>query len=150
MAGRQIRWRSVGRAAAVAAAVIAGIISLPALLGSDKPPPVPADVGLAPTPASAPVASPAEPVDPNAATKTDPDGSGKFLRDRRRNSPRRRLATEGKNRGRSHSRREGPHPDSKPDHRPDPAPPPPSLPVQSPPAYSYVPPPSPGEFHFER
>ena len=35
--GRQIRWQSVGRAAAIAAAVIAGIVSLPALLGSDRP-----------------------------------------------------------------------------------------------------------------
>src|SRR2546423_1240045 len=103
MAGRQIRWRSVGRAAAGAAAVIAGVISLPALLRSDKTPPVPADVGLAPTPASAPVASPAEPVDPNAATKADPDGSGKFLRDIRRKSPRLPV---GEQKGRKHAPRQ--------------------------------------------
>src|SRR5436190_23513449 len=102
MAGRQIRWRSVGRAAAVAAAVIAGIISLPALLGSDKPPPVPADVGLAPSPTSGPVASPAEPVDPNPVTKVDADGSEKFLRNSRRKSPRRPADEE---KGRKHALR---------------------------------------------
>jgi hypothetical protein len=50
MAGRQIRWPSVGRAAAIGLAVIAAIAALPALLGSDGPPPVPEDVGLVPPP----------------------------------------------------------------------------------------------------
>jgi hypothetical protein len=147
MRGRQIRWGSVGRAAAIAAAAIAGIVSLPAVLGSDKPPPVPADVGLAPQPqARVPVAGPAEPALPNPASKAHPGGSGEFFRHIRNNSPKgRRLGRKAPNRRRSskvsHPRAE---------HAP-PTPPPPSSPVPaSPPVYSYVPPASSGEFRFER
>ena len=59
----QLRWASVGRVAAIAAAVVAGVAGLPALLGSDRPPPVPADVGLAP---------PAEPADVVQAPAAEP------------------------------------------------------------------------------
>src|SRR5215204_6209442 len=50
MAGRQIRWPGVERVAVIGAAVIAAIAAFPALMGSDRPPPVPADVGLVPLP----------------------------------------------------------------------------------------------------
>jgi len=62
MAGRQIRWPGVGRVAVIGAAVIAAIAALPALMGSDRPPPVPEDVGLLP----APSASVPEPLPPRA------------------------------------------------------------------------------------
>jgi hypothetical protein len=68
MAGRQIRWASVGRIAAIAAAALAGIASLPALLGGDAPPPVPADVGLAPPPTTNPNPTAAPPPPMIAAT----------------------------------------------------------------------------------
>ena len=63
MAGRKIRWANAGRAAAIAAAVLAGLASLPALLGGDEPPPLPEDVGLAQV-APPPVAVPPAPVAP--------------------------------------------------------------------------------------
>jgi hypothetical protein len=66
MAGRQIRWPGVGRVAVIGAAVIAAIAALPALMGSDRPPPVPADVGLLPPPsASAPPPAPLAPEVPS-------------------------------------------------------------------------------------
>src|SRR3954466_11680414 len=90
VAGRQIRWASVGRAAAVVAAAIAGIVSLPALLGSDAPPPVPADVGLAQAPLTtqpAPVKARATP--PRASRPKPLRPTGNRLAQRR---PRHRLA----------------------------------------------------------
>src|SRR3954463_9998393 len=69
VAGRQIRWSSVGRVAAVVAAAIAGIVSLPALLGSDAPPPVPPDVGITPAPVAATPAPVEAPTPPPPAPK---------------------------------------------------------------------------------
>src|SRR5262245_52164389 len=92
MAGRQIRWPSVGRAAAIGLAVVAAIAALPALLGSGSPPPVPDDVGLAPRPpiaVSAPVAAP-RPPEPK---KTPPVKPRRRIREhavRRPRNPRRR------------------------------------------------------------
>lgn len=59
VAGRKIRWANAGRAAAIAAAVLAGLASLPALLGGDEPPPLPEDVGLAQVAPSSVTAPPA-------------------------------------------------------------------------------------------
>ncbi len=58
MSGWRIRWSSAGRAAAIAVAALAALAVLPSLLGGSEPPPLPADVGLAPaaTPAPPPVA----------------------------------------------------------------------------------------------
>jgi hypothetical protein len=64
MAGKQIRWQSVGRIAAVAVALIAAVAALPSLLGSDSPPPVPDDVGLVPPPIDATAELPPEPLSP--------------------------------------------------------------------------------------
>jgi hypothetical protein len=134
MAGTQIRWRSVGRGAAIAAAVIAGIFSLPALLGNDKPPPVPPDVGLAP-PAAAPQAAAAPP----PASSASPSRSSHHRMARRR--PHRR---------RSHPRRQRSHTDRRHyTHHDQPrATPAPSS--YSPPVYSDVPAPPRPEFGFER
>jgi hypothetical protein len=137
MAGRQIRWQSVGRVAAIAAAVIAGIVSLPALLGSDKPPPVPSDVGLAPPSASAPAHASLS----NPAPKGDRGGSGDFVRHIRKKSPRDRSSDRPK--------RRHVHPHAR-QRRPSESPAPPSLPVPAPPVYSYVPPPTPDQFGIER
>ena len=63
MAGRRIRWRILARIAAVALAAAAAVASLPALLGSGAPPPVPDDVGLAP-PLTAATDPPSEPLSP--------------------------------------------------------------------------------------
>jgi hypothetical protein len=145
--GRQIRWGSVGKAAAIVAAAIAGIASLPALLGSDRPPPVPPDVGLAPPPTSAPLQAPVTPPParstPPTPTRRDHHRLAKRKRDRERSHPRRE---------RSHPDREHPHPHRKHarhPHEPD-APPVASPPAYAPPVYSYVPPPSQGEFQIER
>jgi len=130
----------VGRAAAIAAAAIAGIASLPALLGGEEPPPVPPDVGLAALPASI-----------GAPAKADPSRSGKLFRHTRRNFPKR-----ASGHGRQHRRqRRSPqhsHVRLRHAHPPGMAPssPVPAQPAPSPPAYSYVPPSSPGEFRFER
>jgi hypothetical protein len=124
--------------------VIAGIVSLPALIGSDKPPPVPPDVGLAPAPANN--GASAETAVPNPAPKADADGVGKFFRHTRKNSPRRR-SSRGQRHERAHRSARHSHArqgNSERTHAP------PSLPVFSPPVYSYVPPPTPGEFQIER
>jgi hypothetical protein len=115
----------------IAIAVIAGIVSLPALLGSDRPAPVPADVGLAPPPAE-PV-----PADVPAATPAAmprPPKQAKGARHRRK---------------RSHPRH-SPHREA-----PETVVPPstsvsPSTSAYTPPVYSYVPPPARPEFGFER
>jgi len=119
--GRQIRWSSVGRAAAIAAAAIAGVAALPALLGGDRPPPVPADVGLVPPPAGSPVTAPAGPPAPDPATRAHRHRPAKLSRHVPRSSPRRPA-----------KRRHGAvlRPST------------PSLPVPAPPAYSYALPPS--------
>jgi hypothetical protein len=61
MAGRRIRWANAGRAAAIAAAVLAGLATLPALLGEDEPPPLPEDVGLGGVAPAAPAPVPPTP-----------------------------------------------------------------------------------------
>jgi hypothetical protein len=61
VSGWRIRWSSAGRAAAIAAAALAAIAVLPSLLGGSEPPPLPADVGLAPTATPEPVVIPAPP-----------------------------------------------------------------------------------------
>jgi hypothetical protein len=129
----------VGRAAAIAAAVIAGIASLPALLGSDRPPPLPADVGLVPPPQAADAAVAAPAARPAAGDRVKP----------RADHP--DLALAADRRSRSHGRRrKRTHP---PRHA-RPAQPAPAISAQpssaAPPAYSYVPPPSSGEFRIER
>ena len=124
----------MGRIAAIAAAAIVGIASLPALLGGDAPPPVPADVGVAPPATGAPPAPP--PVAPVVVAPPSDDAPA---------PP--RLAKRRRAREPAHPLKERTRPRH---HRPqevDPAPPPP---VHNPPVYSYVPPPSPGEFHIER
>jgi len=141
VAGRQIRWASVGRAAAVVAAAIAGIVSLPALLGSDAPPPVPADVGLAQAPLTtqpAPVKARATP--PRASRPKPLRPTGNRLAQRR---PRHRLAHRRPPHHHLH------HAHASHDHASTP-----SAPAQAPsPAYIPAPaysPPLPGEFQFER
>jgi hypothetical protein len=153
VAGLQIRWRSLGRAGAIAAAAIAGILSLPALLGGDRPPPVPADVGLAPVQEAPPAT--ATPVTKMAATPDRRASQGRHSRQggehphlrRERSHPRLERSHPRKQ---PRPRRVQPHPaaDDSPSH-PAPSVPPPSPPASSP-AYSYVPPPSPGEFRIER
>jgi hypothetical protein len=138
MAGRRIRWASVGRAAAIALAVIGGLIALPALLGGGSPPPVPADVGLAPPPATAQL-PPAPAVPPPALPVERPQG--KRDHGRERSLPRR---------ARSHPERKRLHARHR-HHDNTEAPSAPALPpLSAAPTYSYVPPPSPGEFRFER
>ena len=149
MPGRQIRWARVGRIAAIAAAGVLGIASLPALLGGDAPPPVPPDVGLAPpisaistTPIAQPSVTPAAPS--LKAGKQDPR---RHLHGRRRGAkshpPRHKLS---KHPVPAPRRDRHEHPD-KPDDQVSDAPAPP-ISVASPP-YSY-PAPTPGEFHIER
>jgi hypothetical protein len=140
VAGRQIRWRSVGRAAAIAAAAIAGIISLPALLGSDKPPPVPPDVGLRPAPAEpTPAATPQAAASPDTPPPAVP---------KRAPGNRHRLAERNRHREQSHPDRERRHPRHQ-QHNPLPETTPAPTPSYTPPVYSYVPPPPP-EFGIER
>jgi hypothetical protein len=70
MAGRRIRWRSAARIAGIAFAAIGAIAAIPALMGSDAPPPVPADVGLIPTQtAVSPPPPPAAPEPPVASPR---------------------------------------------------------------------------------
>jgi hypothetical protein len=135
MAGRQIRWRSAGRAAAIAVAVIAGIISLPALLGSDRPPPVPDDVGVAPP--SADVGSVRAAL-PKPAPKADPGGTGALFRHIRKKSPR-RPSSDGSKHRRSH---EAPQRSHARRRHPDESHPAPSLPVPAAAVHSYTPQPS--------
>jgi hypothetical protein len=135
----------VGRAAGIGAAVVAGIISLPALLGSDRPPPVPPDVGLAPPPAE-PVqaAVPPPPAPPIRAPKRPGRGDHRLAtrkRPRERSRPRRKRS---ERRDGSH-RRSGPAQRDTAETAAAPAPP-----IYVPPVYPYVPPPSSGEFQFER
>src|SRR5215211_5137769 len=128
MAGRQIRWGTVGRVAAVVAAAIAGIASLPALLGNDAPPPLPSDVGLTPPPVSTPAVVPHMP--PTAVSRPQ--------REHHRQSGRARDP------GRSHPRRERTHQGADQRARRGATPTASAIPSYSPPVYSYVPPPQPG------
>jgi hypothetical protein len=140
--GRQIRWQTAGRAAAIAIAVLAGIISLPALLGSDRPPPVPADVGLAPPPEEpVPVRVPAA---TSAATSRPP----KQAKDGRRRLTGRQPRPDRPRPRRSHRRRSHPR-RSRHQDAPE-AVVPPSTSTYTPPVYSYVPPAARPEFGFER
>jgi hypothetical protein len=131
MGAGQIRWRSVGRAGAIAVAVIGGLIALPSLLGGGDPPPVPPDVGLAPP---SPAALPPAPAQHRLAKGGEPHSQ---RHPPRRHSRPARSRPDGRHRGRD---------------RPQPRPTAPQATstAYSPPVYSYPPPPSPGEFHFER
>jgi hypothetical protein len=143
MAGRQIRWASVGRAAAIAAAVVVGIVSLPALLASDRPPPVPPDVGLATPPTADPIPANPAPVEPHAvAAPKDRPGRHHSLRHpakshlvREHHGPDRR--SRQSHPGRRH--------EAQPVAEASPPSPPAYVPVPS-----YPPPSQPGEFRFER
>jgi site-specific DNA-cytosine methylase len=134
----------VGRAAAIAAAVVAGIVSLPALLGSDRPPPVPPDVGLAAPPATDPVAAdPARVEPPTAAAPKDRPGRHRAARRHPESHLVRTHQSGGKRSRQSHRGRQ---------HEAQPvaeAPPPHPAPTYVP-APVYSPPPQPGEFLFER
>ena len=77
MSGRRIRWANAGRAAAIAAAVLAGLATLPALLGEDKPPPLPEDVGLAGVAPAPPPPMPPAPVTPPEAAMRAPMGAAR-------------------------------------------------------------------------
>jgi hypothetical protein len=126
----------VGRAAAIGAAVIAGIVSLPALLGSDRPPAVPPDVGLTPRPAVDPIPAGAAAIEPPA-----PPAPKERSVDRRPAKPhvvREHSARPKRSRHHGHHR-----------ERPRPKASPPPPPIYAP-APVYVPPPQPGEFRFER
>jgi hypothetical protein len=125
---------------AIAAAVIAGIVSLPALLGSDRPPPVPPDVGLRPPPAQ-PVPAVVPPA-PDPAASPRPGAPGRDRRDRR-------LAARKRRRERSRRKHQRPRRRSRA-HGADWSNAAPSPPPYAPPVYSHVPPPSHGEFEFER
>src|SRR4051794_11994308 len=133
MAPRQIRWGTLGRVLAVVAAAVAGIVSLPALLGSDSPPPVPADVGLAPAPTTA-SQSPLIPQSPSMPPAR----------------PRRRLAHRSRVRERTHPPPKRSHPHRN-QGRHDAQPPsgPASVPSYPAPVYSYVPPSRHEDFGFE-
>ena len=133
----------MGRAVAIAAAVVAGIVSLPALLGSDRPPPVPSDVGLAPPPATDPVAAdPARVGPPTAAAPKDRPGRHHTARRDPAESHLVRTHQGGKRSRQSHPGREHA---AQPVAEPSPPPAPTYVP-----APIYSPPPQPGEFRFER
>jgi hypothetical protein len=72
VSGRQIRWASLGRALAIGAIVLLGVISLPSLLGGGSPPPLPKDVGLAQAPPPAPPV-PASVVAPTTPVAQSPE-----------------------------------------------------------------------------
>jgi hypothetical protein len=116
----------VGRAVGIAVAVVAGIISLPALLGSDRPPAVPADVGLAPPPAE-PVPADVPATTPAAMPRPPKRAKGGRQHRRKRSHPR------------HHPHRDAPE-----------AAVPPSTSAYTPPVYSYIPPAARPEFGFER
>ncbi len=105
----------MGRVAAIVAAAIAGIASLPALLGSDAPPPVPPDVGLTPPANSAPLPASGEPplLSPSSTAKPHPRHHGPGRDSRAHAHPRRANAHPLPEQ--AHPRREQAHP--RPDHR---------------------------------
>ena len=120
--------------AAIAAAALAAIAVLPALLGGSEPPPLPADVGLAPT------ATPKLPPITDLAPAVE-QPPAKLLPRRRRTDPARgeRPADRAVH-PRHHSRR----------NRGEKGPAPASTPTLSPPVYVYPVTPAPPEFGFER
>jgi hypothetical protein len=145
MAGRRIRWASAGKLAAIGAAAVIGIASLPALLGGDAPPPVPADVGLVPPPPtnSVPTAVPSAPMTPATPPRAAHRDHHRdlALADRRRDHDDRKRDHSGKDRDRGGAVNKT-------------APPTPTVTVTPPayarpPVYSYVPPPDRGEFQIE-
>jgi hypothetical protein len=129
----------VGRAAAIAAAVVAGIVSLPALLGSDRPPPVPPDVGLTPPPAPDPVPAEPSPLEPPIPAAPEegaaPPRTAKhhLVREKRARGSR-----SGHQRGRGHHQPQRPATPPAPQTTPSYLPPP-----------IYAPPAQPREFRFE-
>ena len=148
MPGRQIRWASAGKIAAIAAAALAGVASLPAVLGSDAPPPVPADVGVVAPPSGAPpAAAPTEARLPTPSSSA-PGSEKRLVKEgkqrRRRKQPHRHGVRVREQREHPHRIREQSH-----RHAEDP-PSVPALPLTvAPPVYSQAPPPSPGEFRIE-
>jgi hypothetical protein len=150
MAGRRIRWANAGRAAAIAAAVLAGLATLPALLREDEPPPLPEDVGLggmaparAPVPPAAPLTTkPAVTAQPGRrATKRRPErgDGGRTVNQGRPGGPGRRARHGEKNRRARHGGRER-------DSEAAGAPPPVAVPTYVP---TYAPPPAaPGRREF--
>jgi hypothetical protein len=133
----------VGRAVGIAVAVLAGIISLPALLGSDRPPPVPADVGLAPPPAE-PVPGEVPAATPAAMPRPPKQVKGGRRRLTGRNPRLDRPDSSASHRRKRSHPRHGPHRDA-----PEAAVPP-STSAYTPPVYSYIPPAARPEFGFER
>jgi hypothetical protein len=121
---------------AIALAAIAGIAALPALLGGEKPPPMPPDVGLIRPAAAPPTAAvpPPAPVPKPSPVEEPPRQPARRLAGKPSHEPRR----SGRHRRRHHQRSPDP-----------PAPPVPSS-SSAPPVYSYVPPPHNGEFRIER
>jgi hypothetical protein len=134
----------VGRAVAIAAAVVAGIVSLPALLGSDRPPPVPPDVGLAPPEAADPIPANSVPVEP-ATAGGQKDRPGRH-HPARRHPARSHLVREHQGRGK---RSRQSHPGRQHEDQPVAEASPPPAPAYVP-APIYSPPPQSGEFRFER
>jgi hypothetical protein len=136
--GSQIRWASVGRVAAIVAAAIAGIASLPALLGGDAPPPVPPDIGLAPLPiAAAPI--------PGADASPPAPAAKPTKRRHRHRHERRPTHRSAGHRSAGHARRQRGHREHAAHGETSEAP----SAIYGP-APLYVPPPSPGEFRIER
>ena len=133
----------MGRALGIAVAVVAGIISLPALLGSDRPPPVPADVGLAPPPAE-PVPTHLPAATPAALPRPSKLAKGGRRRVTGHKPDLDRPGFSGSHRRKRSHRRHSPHREA-----PE-AVVPPSTSAYTPPVYSYVPPPARPEFGFER
>jgi hypothetical protein len=131
--GSQIRWASVGRVAAIVAAALAGIASLPALLGGDAPPPVPPDVGLAPPPVAAASIPGADASPPVPAAKPAKRRRG------HRHAPRPTSHRAGH--GRRHRRHHGHATDGATSEAPS---------AIYGPAPLYSPAPAPGEFRIER
>jgi hypothetical protein len=124
VAGRQIRWATVGRFGGIALAIIIGIASIPALLGSDRPPAIPPDVGLAPPPQTVQLAPPTDAPPASPAPAPQPGRSDRRLarRERPRERPLPRRERHPRERHRGH------HLEQTPD--------------QPAPVYSYSPPPS--------
>jgi hypothetical protein len=135
VSGWRIRWSSAGRAGAIAAAALAGIAVLPSLLGGSEPPPLPADVGLAPA-ATPPPPSLAE-LPPAPQKPAEPQRSAKPVR--AANGRHKREAAPVKRRREHRSPRGRPEPPALP-----------PAPVLSAPVYAHPLTPTPPEFGFER
>src|SRR5512139_724201 len=139
VAGR-VRWAKLGRVAAIAVAGVAGIAALPALLGGDRPPPVPADVGLTP----APIPTPQAP-----ARRAEPTPRPPRATRRKRTRPDGHLPSSDRRRSGRHPRvQRGARPDARPEGGRLRGRAAVTATVDTPPPAN--PPPPPGEFSFER